>query len=89
MNKRILAIICLLVALGLLVYWWTTGAHIYNVEQVQVDVVDPLFGTTTKEWKNDFHPGLLGYIGPAVAVFVVLAGWLFWSGRKPKQPASV
>ncbi|MEP7217800.1 MAG: hypothetical protein ABI876_02730 [Bacteroidota bacterium] len=88
MNKRIIAIIFLLLAVGLLVYWGATGAHIYNVEQIQVDKVDPLFGTTTKEWQNEFHPGLLGYIGPAVAVFLVLAGWLFWSGRKPKNSVS-
>jgi predicted PurR-regulated permease PerM len=88
MNKRTLAVILILLAVGLVVYWIADGTHITTVERVQHEVTDPLFGTTSQEWKDEFHIGLIPYLGPAVGLLLVLAGWLLWSaGRSTRSNA--
>jgi hypothetical protein len=82
MSKKVMAVVLLLLAIGVLVYWYVDGAHIYNVDRVQVETVDPLFGTKSVEWQDQFHPGLLGYIGPIVGVLVVASVALLVMARK-------
>lgn len=89
MNKRTSGIIFILLALGLIVYWVIDGAHIYTVEQVPVETVDELFGQTSTEWKDEYHPGLIPWIGAVSGLFLVLGGWLLWSGRRPKDNTTV
>jgi hypothetical protein len=94
MNKRTLAVIAFILALGLIGYWLIDGGRIYGVEQVQVEKVDELFGTVTTEWKDEPHVGLLPVIGPAAGVLLLLGIWLFAtggkrSGRVPGEPAKI
>lgn len=85
--KRNIAIILVLLALGVLGYWASTGAHVFTKTQVQVPVEDDLFETTSVEWKDEFHPGLVEYIGPISLVLLLGAGLLFWRDRKTGKAA--
>lgn len=85
MNKKTMAVILLLLAIGVLVYWFADGAHIYNVDRVQVEVEDPLFNTKSVEWQDQFHPGLLGYIGPIAGGLVVASIALFVMARNGER----
>lgn len=85
MNKRTLGVILILLAAGLVIYWIADGTRIYNVERVQVETVDPLFGTTSQEWKDEFHIGLLPYLAPSVGLLFVVAAWLLWSARRSNR----
>lgn len=89
MNKKTSGIILILLALGLIVYWVIDGTHIYTVEQVQVETVDSLFGQTSTEWKDEFHPGLVPWIASASGLLLLLGGWLMWGGRSPKDNGTV
>lgn len=86
MNKRILAVIAFIFAVGLIGYWIIDGGRIYGVDQVPVQKVDELFGTTTTEWKDESHVGLLPVIGPAAVILVALGLWLLWKGRNRPEP---
>ena len=83
--KTILGTLAILAGLGLLIYWYADGAHPYNVDQVQVEKVDELFGTVTKEWVDDPHIGLLPAVGPIAAALVIGGGLLLWLGRRSKR----
>ena len=85
MSKKTMAVILLLLAIGVLVYWYVDGAHIYNVDRVQVEVEDPLFGTKSVEWQDQFHPGLLGFIGPIAGVLVASSIALYVIARKGER----
>lgn len=71
--RNILGIIAIVAAIAVLVYWYSDGAHIYNVDTVKVEKVDSLFGTKYTEWVPDPHIGLLPAIGPVIGG-LMLAG---------------
>lgn len=79
--KKTLGIIAILLGLGLVAYWAIDGGRIYGVDQVQVEKVDELFGTVTKEWKDEPHIGLLPVVGPLAGALVVAGAVLLWMGR--------
>ena len=73
-----IAVVLVVLAMGLVGYWVADGYPIYNVDRVQVEtmVKDEIFGTETPtiEWKDEYHPGLVGPIG--IGVGILLAGAL-------------
>jgi len=74
-QKRTFIIGLLLIAAALLI-WLGFGAEIFTKTQVLVEKKDELFGTSYKEWKDQFILGLdytLGFIGliTAVTSFIV------------------
>jgi hypothetical protein len=84
--RKTLGIIAILISLGLLIYWRVDGGRIYGVQQVQVEKVDELFGTVTKEWKDEPHIGLLPVVGPVAGVLMVAGVVLLALGRRPSAP---
>jgi len=56
-QKKTLIIGLLLIAAAFLV-WLGFGAEIFTKTQVLVEKQDEFLGTTYKEWKNKFAPGL-------------------------------
>ena len=82
MNRKTIAIILVVLAIGLLGYWAFEGGRLFTQEQVQVEVKDEIFGTTSTEWKDDYRPGLLPIIGPVAGALLLLAGGFLWSGRR-------
>jgi hypothetical protein len=86
MNKRTVAIILVVAALGLLGYWYSQGHHAFTQTKVMVEEKDELFGTTTQKWVDDYRPGL-EIIGPVSGVLLVAAGWLAWSASRQKRVA--
>lgn len=85
MNKKTIATILVILALGLVGYWAVEGANIWTKTERQVPVEDDLFGTTTMEWQKDFQPGL-EYVGPLAFVLLVGATWLIVRARKEGIP---
>ena len=86
MNRKIVALILILAAVGLLGYWAAAGASLWGQEKVAVEVKDELFGTVSTEWKEEYRPALLPIIGPAAGALLLIGGGLLLSARK-KQPA--
>jgi hypothetical protein len=87
MNKRIVAIILVVAALGLLGYWYSQGHHMWSQDKVMVEEKDELFGTTSQKWVDKNQLGL-EYIGPAAGILLVAAGWLAWSASRQKRLAA-
>jgi hypothetical protein len=89
--KKTLGIIAIILGLGLIIYWQVDGGRIYGVDQVQVEVekVDEIFGTVTKEltWKDEPHVGLLPVVGPLAGVLVLAGIVLLWMGRRSRTAA--
>lgn len=86
--KTILGIIAIVLGIGLLAYWVADGGHIYNVDQVQVEKVDELFGTVEKVWVDEPHIGLLPAVGPIAGALVIVGALLLWLGRRSKRVAA-
>lgn len=80
MNRKTLAIVLLVLALGLVGYWAAASGEIYTKQQVQEKVVDPddPFAQETIVWKDEFRPGLADLIGPAAGVLLLGSALLFW-----------
>lgn len=87
MNKKMIAMILAVIAIGVVIYWAAAGASLYTVNQEKVAVKDELFGTTSYVWKDTYKPGL-EVIGPVAGVLLVAAAWLTWSGRKRQASLS-
>ena len=83
--KTILGIVAIALSIGLIAYWYADGGHVYNVDQVQVEKVDELFGTVTKEWKDEPHIGLLPVVGPIAAALLVGGATLLFLGQRSKR----
>jgi hypothetical protein len=87
-TKKMIAVVLLVLALGILGYWAAEGANIYSQTQVpvEVEVKDEVFGTTTKsiEWRDEYRPGL-EVAGPAAGVLLLAAGVLFWSASRDRR----
>jgi hypothetical protein len=82
MNRKTIAIILAVLAIGLVGYWVAAGGLLFTQEKVAVEVKDELFGTTSTEWKEDYRPGLLPIIGPAAGALLLLSAGLLWSSRR-------
>lgn len=57
-TKRNTAITLVIVAFGVLIYWWATSGHILTLTKIAVEKKDELFGTTYIEWQDGFKLGL-------------------------------
>lgn len=90
MNRKSLAIVLIVLALGLVGYWALSGAEIYTKQQVQETVVDPNdpFAQETVVWKDEFRPGLADLVGPAIGVLLVASVLLFWSESRRRRRAA-
>ncbi|MBS1913719.1 MAG: hypothetical protein JST22_17155 [Bacteroidetes bacterium] len=82
--KNVLGIIAIVAAVAVLGYWYFDGAHVYNVDTVKVEKVDPLFGTKYTEWVADPHVGLLPAIGPIVGGLFVVGCVLLIMGARDR-----
>lgn len=82
--KKKLAGVLILLELGIVGYWLASGAHVWTTTEVPVQVEDELFGSTTTEWKKEFHPGL-EYVGPLSLGLLVGATLLVWRARKEEE----
>ncbi len=84
--KRIIAIVALLGALGLVIYWVADGANWFDVDQVRVEKTDELFGTKSYEWVDEPHVGLLPVLGPVAGGLAVVGVVLMVMSRKKPAP---
>ena len=86
--KKTLAILCFVIAAGVLGYWAMDGKHMANqFKTLKVTEVEDDFGEIEKkeEWVEEFHLGLMDGALAAVLGFSVLgAGLIFLDlrGRK-------
>ncbi|HVZ40403.1 MAG TPA: hypothetical protein VHI13_14085 [Candidatus Kapabacteria bacterium] len=85
--KNVLGIIAIVAAIAVLGYWYSDGAHVYNVDTVKVEKVDPLFGTKYTEWVADPHIGLLPAIGPVAGGLFVVGCVLLILGARDRAKA--
>ncbi len=83
-NRKSIALLLLLVAVGLLIWWYAAGAHLFTSTERMVQVKDELFGTVTEKWEKGFTPGIES-IGPIAGVLIIAA--LIIGLRKPRQGA--
>lgn len=67
-NQKRTLLLGLLIILAAFVLWLGFGGEIFTKTQVLVEKQDELFGTTYKEWKDQFVLGL-----DSVAVFSFIA----------------
>jgi hypothetical protein len=86
MNKKVIALVLALLAVGLLAYWKASDGYLWSQEQVEVKEVDPIFGTESTTWKDEYHPGLLPVIGPAAGALLLLAAGFLWRARRKPEP---
>jgi hypothetical protein len=89
--RKILAIVMVVLALGLLGIWGAMGGEIYTKQQVQEKFVDPddPFAQETIVWKDEFRPGLADMVGPAVGVLLLASAFLFWSDSRRRRSAEI
>ncbi len=67
-----------------LTIWLAEGAYVFTQTQVLVEKTDPLFGTTYKEWKNQFIWGLDLTLVISAASILISAILFFLFKRKRK-----
>jgi hypothetical protein len=80
MLKKV-ALVLYVIALGVVIYWITTGAFVFTQSQKMVTEVDPLLRTTSQHWVNDYHPGL-DLLGPIAGGLILLGSIGLWMSRK-------
>ena len=85
MNKKqkITILAGLLVIIAVFVVWLSYGGDLFTKTQVLIEKKDELFGTTYKEWKDQFIWGL-DYTLYVTGATVVVCGILFFVFRKKK-----
>ena len=85
MNKKqkITILAGLLVIIAVFVVWLSYGGDLFTKTQVLIEKKDELFGTTYKEWKDQFIWGL-DYTLYITGATVVVCGILFFVFRKKK-----
>lgn len=78
------AFILYLLAVAVMIYWIAAGGRVFTQSQKMVTEVDPLLGTTSEHWVDDYHPGL-DLLGPIAGGLVVLgtASLLYSRKRRP------
>lgn len=87
MTKKTIAYGMILIAVGVGIYWYTSGASIYTLTSIPVEVTDELFGTTETHWEDGFRPGL-ELAGPIMGGLILVAGVLLWLARRDGKTAS-
>jgi hypothetical protein len=70
--------------LGSIGLWGITGFQVFTKMKVPVEVIDPLFGTRSIEWKKKFVFGL-DYAGPVTGAGALLGGTMFYALRTKKK----
>ncbi len=89
-TKRTVALICVVLAVGGLAYWYFTSGHMFTqTEQlVEVKVKDEIVGTETtkQEWRPIFQLGL-EYTAAVVGPLLLIAAGLFWSAARDAKRA--
>lgn len=85
--RKTIAWICLVIALGALIYWYATGAHVWTQTQVPVEVKDELFDTTSITWKDELRLGL-DWLGSVAAGLIAVALGLFWLDARARKRAA-
>jgi hypothetical protein len=85
MNKKqkITILAGLLVIITVFIVWLSYGGDLFTKTQVLIEKKDELFGTTYKEWKDQFIWGL-DYTLYVTGATVVICGILFFVFRKKK-----
>lgn len=85
MNKKqkITLIIGLLIIAAAFIVWLSYGGELFTKTQVLIEKKDELFGTTYKEWKDQFIWGL-DYTLYVTGATVFVCGILFLFFRKKK-----
>jgi hypothetical protein len=78
-QKRTLFIGLLLIAAAFLV-WVGFGAEIFTKTQVLIEKKDELFGTSYKEWKDQFVLGL-DYTLALSAIIILSSSIIIWRQR--------
>lgn len=89
--KKTLAIVCFVLAAGVLGYWAADGQHMANQFKIlKVTMVDDGFGEMEKEetWVEEFHLGLMDGALPAALGFVGLGAGLFFLDMRAKKKAA-
>lgn len=79
MNKRMLAALCLAVALGVVGWWATTSRQYFILNKVQhVEQVKDDFGDMVEKvtWQDKFEPGLLDLVLPIDGILTSAAALL-------------
>jgi len=82
-KQRITIIISLVIITCVFIVWMFSGMEIFTKTQVLVEKKDELFGTTYKEWKDQFIWGLDLTAAVSGAV-IVSASILLWIFRRKK-----
>jgi hypothetical protein len=75
-TKRNTAITLVIVAIGVLIYWWASSGHLLTLTKIAVEKKDELFGTTYIEWQDGFKLGLEYTI--AVTLPLMIASLFFY-----------
>ncbi len=85
MNKKqkITLIAGLLIIAAAFIVWLSYGGELFTKTQVLIEKKDELFGTTYKEWKDQFIWGL-DYTLYVTGATVFVCGILFFFFRKKK-----
>ena len=85
MNKKqkITLIAGLLIIAAAFIVWLSYGGELFTKTQVLIEKKDELFGTTYKEWKDQFIWGL-DYTLYVIGATVFVCGILFFFFRKKK-----
>lgn len=90
-TKRTVALICVVLAVSGLAYWYFSSGHLFTQteQMVEVKVKDEIFGTETtrQEWRKDFQLGL-EYTAAAVGPLLLIAVGLFWSAARDAKRAN-
>jgi hypothetical protein len=74
MNEKQKSVLLVGISLivGFFAVWIFTGGEIFSKSQILIEKVDPLFGTTYKEWQDKFILGL-DYTAAASAIVTVIS----------------
>lgn len=80
-TKRNTAITLVAVAIGVLIYWWTSSGHILTLTKIAVEKKDELFGTTYIEWQDGFKLGL-EYTAAVILPLMIASFFFYRSYRK-------
>lgn len=87
---RIAAIVCWVLAVGILGYWGAGGGGMFTQEKRLVEkvTVDD-FGdeVKTQEWVEDFRLGLLDGAAPPAGLLTVVGGILFFIDLRRRRRA--
>ena len=102
-TKKMIAVVLIVLALGVVGYWAAKGMNIYTQTRVleEVEVKDEVFGTTdtTKVWRDEFQLGLIPTpslesplemvsAAPIAGLLILVGGFLLWSAARDRRRLS-